>query len=396
MPHNRATIYSNGIADFQRIYPLVRDEPNKISIPVRQQHLADVLASLTVSGNVKIDVPPSFQPANLDDGNVEISSVNSLTELAAQLAGAAVEITIAKQIFNGKLVGVQDRQVGGAGESVTEQNLVILSDQGLQQFSLQQIENIYFQDATIRSEIEKSLNRRLREIKPNSTFIELELSAKGKAKEAIIQYTIPAAAWKISYRMIINNDADIDLHGHAIVDNNTDEDWKDFLIAVVMGQPITFSTDLAESKIPQRGHVNVVQESAVGSVEVEEAIALSAAPMGGELPADVAMVRQARPQMMKRSAGSRSRTAAAEITKAKVIETGADCGLAFDGDSDRAGFIDEHGHHIAADKLLAVLARDLLGRQPGASIVFDVKASQASGLPYSTTSSLAPPTEAWT
>lgn len=69
-----------------------------------------------------------------------------------------------------------------------------------------------------------------------------------------------------------------------------------------------------------------------------------------------------------------------EMTKdleAKVIEVGADCGLAFDGDSDRAGFIDEHGHHIAADKLLAVLARDLLSRQPGASIVFDVKASQA-------------------
>lgn len=69
-----------------------------------------------------------------------------------------------------------------------------------------------------------------------------------------------------------------------------------------------------------------------------------------------------------------------EMTKdleAKVIETGADLGLAFDGDSDRCGFIDNHGHHIAADRLLALLARDLLSRQKGASIVFDVKASQA-------------------
>jgi phosphomannomutase / phosphoglucomutase len=69
-----------------------------------------------------------------------------------------------------------------------------------------------------------------------------------------------------------------------------------------------------------------------------------------------------------------------EMTKdleAKVIETNADVGLAFDGDSDRCGFIDNHGHHIAADRLLALLARDLLQRQPGASIVFDVKASQA-------------------
>jgi phosphomannomutase/phosphoglucomutase len=63
--------------------------------------------------------------------------------------------------------------------------------------------------------------------------------------------------------------------------------------------------------------------------------------------------------------------------EAKVIEIGADVGLAFDGDADRCGFIDEHGHHIAADRLLALLARDLLSRHPGASIVFDVKASQA-------------------
>jgi phosphomannomutase/phosphoglucomutase len=69
-----------------------------------------------------------------------------------------------------------------------------------------------------------------------------------------------------------------------------------------------------------------------------------------------------------------------EMTKdleAKVTEVGADLGLAFDGDSDRCGFIDNKGHHIAADRLLALLARDLLSRQPGAPIVFDVKASQA-------------------
>jgi phosphomannomutase / phosphoglucomutase len=69
-----------------------------------------------------------------------------------------------------------------------------------------------------------------------------------------------------------------------------------------------------------------------------------------------------------------------EMTKdleAKVVEIGADLGLAFDGDSDRCGFIDNHGHHIAADRLLALLARDLLSRHPGAKVVFDVKASQA-------------------
>jgi phosphomannomutase / phosphoglucomutase len=68
-----------------------------------------------------------------------------------------------------------------------------------------------------------------------------------------------------------------------------------------------------------------------------------------------------------------------ELTKAleaKVIEVGADLGIGFDGDADRCGLIDDHGHHVAADRLIAMLARDLLSRHPGAKIVFDVKASK--------------------
>lgn len=60
-----------------------------------------------------------------------------------------------------------------------------------------------------------------------------------------------------------------------------------------------------------------------------------------------------------------------------VVDHKVDLGIAFDGDADRCGIIDEHGHHIAADRLLALLARDMLGRHPGAKVVFDVKASQA-------------------
>lgn len=57
----------------------------------------------------------------------------------------------------------------------------------------------------------------------------------------------------------------------------------------------------------------------------------------------------------------------------KVKEVGADIGLGFDGDGDRVGVVDETGHHYSADFLLMLLVRDLLTRQPGAKIVFDVK-----------------------
>jgi len=63
--------------------------------------------------------------------------------------------------------------------------------------------------------------------------------------------------------------------------------------------------------------------------------------------------------------------------QAKVVEVGADMGLAYDGDADRVGVIDERGGRHEADLILVLLARDLLSRHPGAKIVFDVKSSQS-------------------
>jgi phosphomannomutase/phosphoglucomutase len=63
--------------------------------------------------------------------------------------------------------------------------------------------------------------------------------------------------------------------------------------------------------------------------------------------------------------------------QAKVVEVGADLGLAWDGDADRVGVIDERGRRHEADLILVLLARDLLRRHPGSKIVFDVKSSQS-------------------
>jgi phosphomannomutase/phosphoglucomutase len=61
---------------------------------------------------------------------------------------------------------------------------------------------------------------------------------------------------------------------------------------------------------------------------------------------------------------------------AKVVEIKADLGIAYDGDADRMGVVDELGKRHEADLVLILLARDFLARHPGAPVVFDVKCSQ--------------------
>jgi phosphomannomutase len=63
--------------------------------------------------------------------------------------------------------------------------------------------------------------------------------------------------------------------------------------------------------------------------------------------------------------------------KALVRERGLDFGIAFDGDGDRIGAVDGEGRVIWGDQLLAILAEPVLEAKPGATIIADVKASQA-------------------
>ena len=59
-----------------------------------------------------------------------------------------------------------------------------------------------------------------------------------------------------------------------------------------------------------------------------------------------------------------------------VLERGCDLGIAFDGDGDRIGVVDGKGRILWGDQFMIVLAREIIDKRPGATIIADVKASQ--------------------
>jgi phosphomannomutase/phosphoglucomutase len=64
-----------------------------------------------------------------------------------------------------------------------------------------------------------------------------------------------------------------------------------------------------------------------------------------------------------------------EHLKAKVRETGADVGIAYDGDADRLGAVDEKGNVLWGDQIMILFSRAVLAEVPGATIVGEVKCS---------------------
>jgi phosphomannomutase len=61
----------------------------------------------------------------------------------------------------------------------------------------------------------------------------------------------------------------------------------------------------------------------------------------------------------------------------KVVEENADLGIAFDGDADRCFFVDDTGEFVPGDFVTALLAESMLRKEPGATIIYDVRASWA-------------------
>jgi phosphomannomutase len=66
-----------------------------------------------------------------------------------------------------------------------------------------------------------------------------------------------------------------------------------------------------------------------------------------------------------------------EFIMRKTVDEGADFGVAFDGDADRCFFVDDTGEFVAGDFATALFAAAVLAKEPGAKIIYDVRASWA-------------------
>lgn len=289
---NDVTLFSNGIGHFRRVYKVPAGKQEAISIPFKRDHIGDVAASLQVFGQVRLNTPPSFTPSNANATALHIDSSEAFLSLLRSLSGAEVRV----KYNNGSsadftLLGVETEEKQDANGNVSSQkHFVVVKDErgSVKRKSLCEIEDVEFTEDSVKAEIGKALKNNFQQIKPESTSLDLSLSALGdQDTEAAIQYTIPVAAWKMRYAIRQDKDKQGNekfvLEGAAIIDNNTDEDWDNFRVSVVTGNPISFNTDIATVSVPQRKFVRLVENDVLGNVEVQEAYAMAAcaAPAGG-------------------------------------------------------------------------------------------------------------------
>ena len=273
---NDVTLFSNGIGHFRRIYHIKKSQNEKISIPFKRDHIGDVAASLQVFGKVKLNTPPSFTPSNANATALEIDQNNAFKSLVSSLSGASIKIT--SNNGNSKnciLLGLDKLSIIKDGLEISEDVVVVMDGVNVKNIKIDEIIDFEFLEDSIKTEISKALKNNFQQIKPDSTLLDLSLSSTvDQDTIATIQYTIPVAAWKMRYSIRQEDDVFI-LEIAAIIDNNTDEDWDNFRISVVTGNPISFSTDIANIVVPKRKFVNLVDDEVMGNVDIDNSTTCS-------------------------------------------------------------------------------------------------------------------------
>ena len=109
---------------------------------------------------------------------------------------------------------------------------------------LADVQRVRFLNPVMDSEVRKALETLTLSHDTQKKAVSLSFVGEGK-RNVRVGYVVENPIWKTSYRLVLGKEKDKPfLQGWAVVENATDEDWKNVRMALVSGRPISFQMDL--------------------------------------------------------------------------------------------------------------------------------------------------------
>ena len=118
--------------------------------------------------------------------------------------------------------------------------LVIASESGeISNFDLAEVRSVKLLDDGTRRDVNEFANATASTRRRDAKTITVTSEGSG-TREMIVSYTIAAPIWKTTYRVVLDEQGKPFFQGWAIVDNVSEEDWKDVRLSLISGTPISF------------------------------------------------------------------------------------------------------------------------------------------------------------
>ncbi len=256
LPVAQAILYSSGVGYFQREGTVEGSQRIDLTFPV--EDVNDLLKSMVLqdhnNGHISAVSYDSQAPVEktLQSFAINLTGNPGYGAILTQARGEKVEVTLqqgnAAQPGNvtGTIIGVEKQRQQVGKDSVVEVEMLNLwCAEGMRAVKLNDVLRVRFLNPVLEGELKRALETVALSHDTAKKSVSIMFSGDGK-REVSVAYVVENPIWKTSYRLVLPNkkDAKPSLQGWAIVENSTEEDWKDVRMALVSGRPISFRMDL--------------------------------------------------------------------------------------------------------------------------------------------------------
>ena len=295
LPLRQVALFSSGVGYFGREGRISGD--GAVELYFQRDELNDVLKSLVItdpSGELRpatytLDELLARRPQNND---LQLPPGETLGGILRRFQGALIRIEAGGKRIEGRLIGVATKSIRDKNGDVTTTDVAtVMQENGLASIRLDAVE-----DGGLVTLLDEKLNRKLMAQLENSANlltssidagfrpITLHFAGKGE-REVKAGYIQATSVWKTSYRLVFDSpkkgaktgadkSPDIKplLQGWSIVENTTDEDWKNISLSLIAGRPVSFTMNMAAPLYVQRPDIALPFSGAPRSQVYEETI----------------------------------------------------------------------------------------------------------------------------
>ncbi|HVS37976.1 MAG TPA: DUF4139 domain-containing protein [Gemmataceae bacterium] len=255
LPIGQVVLFSSGVGYFQREGVIDGDARVDLSFPVSD--INDLIKSMVLrdldGGHVSAVSYDSNAPVEktLQSFAVNLSANPTFGQILNQARGEKVEVVLQQAnaaqpgTMTGSIMGVEAKQEAVGKDIVNVEQLNMWCADGMRSVKLSELQRVRFLNPIMDNEVRKALETLTLSHDTQKKAVSLNFVGEGK-RNVRVGYVIENPIWKTSYRLVLGKEKEDKpfLQGWAVVENATDEDWKDVRMALVSGRPISFQMDL--------------------------------------------------------------------------------------------------------------------------------------------------------
>jgi hypothetical protein len=256
LPVAQAILYSSGVGYFQREGQV--EGSGRIDLTFPAQDVNDLLKSLVLQdlggGAITAVSYDSQAPVEktLRSFAVNLTGNPGYGAILGQARGEKVEVALQQSsaaqpgTLTGTIIGVEkQRQPAGKDVVAEAEFLNLWCAEGMRSVKLADVQRVRFLSPALEAEFRRALETLAQAHDTQKKAVSLAFQGEGR-REVRVAYVVENPIWKTSYRLVLSNEKGKKpmLQGWALVDNASEEDWKDVRLALVSGRPISFQMDL--------------------------------------------------------------------------------------------------------------------------------------------------------